>query len=72
MNSYQDNIRPWAVFQCLPSGSNDCVARFKKRSDADAYMSILRQGGGVFEVAFDIHITVPTTGKQGDAIQATN
>jgi len=72
MNSYQDNIRPWAIFQCLPSGSNDCVARFKKRSDADAYVSILRREGGVFEVTFDHETTASTTGKQGDAIQARN
>ncbi|MEH1769179.1 MAG: hypothetical protein V7L30_22630 [Nostoc sp.] len=72
MNSYQDNIRPWAIFQCLPSGSNYCVARFKKRSDADAYVSILRREGGIFEVAFEHESTTPTTGKQGDAIQARN
>ncbi|MEH1786387.1 MAG: hypothetical protein V7L23_12570 [Nostoc sp.] len=72
MNSYQDNIRPWAIFQRLPSGSNDCVARFKKRSDADAYMSILRWGGGIFEVAFDTHITVPITSEQSDTISTRN
>jgi hypothetical protein len=72
MNSYQDIIRPWAVFQCLPSGFNELRARFKKRSDADAYMSILRRGEGVFKVAFDQESTVPTTDEQDDAIQATN
>ncbi|MEH1790548.1 MAG: hypothetical protein V7L23_34540 [Nostoc sp.] len=72
MSSYQDNIRPWAVFQRLPSGFSELCGRFKKRSDADAYMSILRRGDGVFEVAFDRESATPTTGKQGDAIQARN
>jgi len=66
MNSYQDSIRPWAVFQCLPSGLNEVRARFKKRSDADAYMSILRQGGGVFEVIFDHENATQALSKHGD------
>ncbi|MBG1263081.1 hypothetical protein [Nostoc commune] len=51
--TYRDQLRPWAIFQQLPSGQNNCVARLKTRTDADAYASLLRQGGGKFEVAFD-------------------
>jgi hypothetical protein len=69
MNSYQDNIRPWAIFVRLTDGSNDCVARFKKRSDADAYMSILRRGGGIFEVAFDREDTTQLSSKDCNATQ---
>lgn len=51
--SYRDELRPWAIFQYLPDGNNVCVARLRTRTDADAYMSILRQGGGSFAVVFD-------------------
>ena len=51
--TYRDEIRPWAIFQCLPGGQNICVARLRSRTDADAYTSLLRQGGGKFEVLFD-------------------
>jgi hypothetical protein len=52
--TYSDGLRPWAIFQRLPKGESVCVYRFRTRSDADAYTSILRQGGGIFEVAFDL------------------
>ena len=51
--NYRDELRPWAIFQCLPDGHNVCVCRLRTRSDADAYASLLRQGDGKFEVMFD-------------------
>ena len=51
--NYRDELRPWAIFQRLPNGENVCNYRFRTRTDADAFMSILRQGGGKFEVVFD-------------------
>ena len=51
--TYRDELRPWAIFQYLPNAHNVCVARLRTRSDADAYASLLRQGGGRFEVMFD-------------------
>lgn len=51
--NYRDELRPWAIFQRLPNGENVCVARLRTRTDADAYTSLLRQGGGKFEVVFD-------------------
>ena len=69
MNSYQDNIRPWAVFQRLPSGLNNCIARFRKRSDADAYKSLLCRADGVFEVAFDCENTTQLSSKDCNATQ---
>lgn len=52
--TYRTDLRPWAIFRCRVSG-NICVARFRTRPDADAYMSILRglSPGEVFEVVFD-------------------
>jgi hypothetical protein len=53
MSTYQDEIRPWAIFRCRETG-NICVARFRKRSDADSYLSLLRRlTPGNFVVAFD-------------------
>ncbi|MEA5601059.1 hypothetical protein [Nostoc sp. UHCC 0252] len=52
--SYQDELRPWAIFRRLPTGGNSLVYRFRTRTDADAYTSILRQGGGNFEVVYDL------------------
>ncbi|BAT56391.1 hypothetical protein NOS3756_53960 [Nostoc sp. NIES-3756] len=50
--TYRDEIRPWAIFRC--GDKNICVARFRTRSDADSYMSILRRmTSGKFVVAFD-------------------
>ncbi len=62
--SYPDFLRPWAVYRCRASG-NICVARFRTRGDAYAYLSILRRNflenlentenasGVIFEVVFD-------------------
>ena len=52
--TYRDQLRPWAVFERLPEGQSNCVVRLRTRSDADAFASIFRQGGGVFEVVFDL------------------
>lgn len=43
MESYGDTLKPWAIFRCLSPVTNVCVKRFKKRSDADEYLKILRQ-----------------------------
>ena len=51
--NYHDELRQWAIFESLPTGENVSSWRFRKRSDADAYMSLLRRGGGKFEVVFD-------------------
>ncbi|MFN6527382.1 hypothetical protein [Nostoc sp. ChiSLP03a] len=52
--NYRDQLTPWAIFQRLANGKNKCVARLRTRTEADAYISIFRQGGGVFEVVYDV------------------
>ncbi|AVH73832.1 hypothetical protein [Nostoc sp. 'Lobaria pulmonaria (5183) cyanobiont'] len=52
--NYRDQLTPWAIFQRLSTGQNVCFSRFRTRTEADAYMSILRQGSGKFEVVYDL------------------
>ncbi|WGV23359.1 hypothetical protein [Halotia branconii] len=53
--TYRPDLRPWAVFRRVSAVDNICVARFRTRPDADAYMSILRRltPGANFQVVFD-------------------
>lgn len=51
--TYSDNLRPWAIFRHLADAQRECVARLRTRTDADAYTSLLRQGGGKYEVVYD-------------------
>jgi hypothetical protein len=55
MQSYRTALSPWAVFRCLSPATNICVARFRKRNDADEYIKIIRQSipEATFEVVFD-------------------
>ncbi|MBN3942993.1 MAG: hypothetical protein V7L21_26305 [Nostoc sp.] len=52
--NYRDKLTPWAIFQRLPTGKNVCFYRFRTRTEAVAYMSILRQGDGEFQVVYDL------------------
>ncbi|MBO1058465.1 MAG: hypothetical protein HEQ27_18915 [Dolichospermum sp. JUN01] len=41
--TYRDKLNPWAVFRLQPSLHHVCVARFRKKSDAEHYESLLRR-----------------------------
>jgi hypothetical protein len=52
--NYQQKIKPWAIFRIL-TPVNTCVARFKKRSDAEEYLKILRRlSPGIYQIVFDL------------------
>ncbi|MDZ8052962.1 MAG: hypothetical protein RMX68_005810 [Aulosira sp. ZfuVER01] len=53
--TYRADLKPWAVFRCETTVKNVCVNRFRTRTDAESYMSILRRlnPGVLFCVAFD-------------------
>jgi hypothetical protein len=41
--TYQHKLSPWAVFRLQPSLCHICVARFRRRSDAEHYKALLRR-----------------------------
>jgi hypothetical protein len=53
--SYQTSLSPWAVFRLQPGFYHVCVARFRKRSDAIQYHSLLSRVNNKvsYEVIFD-------------------
>ncbi|QLE55654.1 hypothetical protein [Nostoc sp. TCL26-01] len=57
--TYQDDLRPWAIFR-PHEVKNICVLRFRTRTDADAYMTILRRltPDVNFQVVFDQSVKV--------------
>lgn len=46
---------PWAVFQWTSPVETKCLARFRRRNDAEGYLQILRQRlpGANLRVIFD-------------------
>jgi len=53
--SYQTSLSPWAIFLIQPTLCHVCIARFRKKSDADEYQSLLSQVNQKrkYEVIFD-------------------
>lgn len=41
--TYRDKLKPWCIIRHLPEMQRMVVARFGRRSDAEAYMKIIRQ-----------------------------
>lgn len=41
--TYQAKLSPWAVLRLQPKPCHVCVARFRKRSDAEHYEALLRR-----------------------------
>ena len=41
--TYQDKLSRWAVFRLQPNFPHVCVARFRKRNDAEHYKALLRR-----------------------------
>jgi hypothetical protein len=53
--SYRDQLQPWCIIRCLPNAQTITVARFRRRSDAEAYLRTLRQltPTASFRIVFD-------------------
>ncbi|NJR60876.1 MAG: hypothetical protein HC769_19850 [Cyanobacteria bacterium CRU_2_1] len=55
MPSYYDRLHPWCIVCCLPNAQTVVVDRFRRRSDAEAHLRVLRQinPDAIYEVIFD-------------------
>jgi hypothetical protein len=53
--TYQTSLSPWAVFRHMTTVPHVCVARFRKRIDAEQYQSLLSRVNpkASYEVVFD-------------------
>ena len=40
---HRHKLNPWAVFRLQPNLCHVCIARFRKRSDAEHYEALLRR-----------------------------
>ncbi|MBF2047767.1 MAG: hypothetical protein EDM05_037200 [Leptolyngbya sp. IPPAS B-1204] len=54
--SYYDRLTPWCITRCLPGCQTVMIQRFRKRSEAEAHLKILRQltPDAVYELVFDL------------------
>lgn len=41
--SYQQRLNPWVIHRLLPNLKQLTVNRFRRRTDAEAYLRVLRQ-----------------------------
>ena len=41
--AYKDQLHPWYIVRCLPQARSITVARFRRRSEAEAHLQILHR-----------------------------
>lgn len=60
--TYQDQLNPWVIHQLLPNLNRRIVARFCRRTEAEAYFKLLHQVHSVsqFAIAFDAPVSHAT------------
>ena len=54
--TYFNQLHPWCIIRPLPSLQSLVVARFRRRSDAQAHLQILQRmvAGATYEIIFDV------------------
>lgn len=52
--TYQEKLNPWTVQQQVPNVEDRVLARFRRRGDADAYLSLMQRErpGSMLSVIF--------------------
>jgi hypothetical protein len=52
---YQEQLNPWVIHQLLPDLTQSVVIRFRRRSEAEAYLRVIRQlrPKSKFAIAFE-------------------
>lgn len=53
--TYHEKLNPWCVAKLLPDMQHQIVARFRRRSDAEAHLQALRKliPGVTFKIVFN-------------------
>ncbi|MEH2314556.1 MAG: hypothetical protein V7K35_24855 [Nostoc sp.] len=41
--TYLEKLNPWCIVRLFPNMQNQIVARFRRRSDAEAHLQVLRR-----------------------------
>lgn len=41
--TYQEQLNPWVIHQLMPDFTQRAVSRFRRRTDAEAYIKIMKQ-----------------------------
>ncbi|BAZ00158.1 hypothetical protein NIES37_41420 [Tolypothrix tenuis PCC 7101] len=54
--TYLEKLNPWCIVRLLPNMQNQIVARFRRRSDAEAHLQVLRRliPGVSFTIIFNV------------------
>ncbi|MDX2214628.1 MAG: hypothetical protein SFY66_15160 [Oculatellaceae cyanobacterium bins.114] len=62
--TYQDQLSPWVIHQLLPNLNRRVVARFRRRTEAESYLKIVKQMRSTtqFLIAFDAPVSTVTEG----------
>ncbi|MDZ7957072.1 MAG: hypothetical protein RMY34_04055 [Aulosira sp. DedQUE10] len=56
--TYLEKLSPWCIVRLLPNMQNQIVARFRRRSDAEAHLQVLRRliPGVSFTIIFNVEV----------------
>ncbi|MEH2025195.1 hypothetical protein [Nostoc sp.] len=56
--TYLEKLSPWCIVRLLPNMQNQIVARFRRRSDAEAHLQVLRRliPGVNFTLIFNVGV----------------
>ncbi|MBD2495466.1 hypothetical protein [Nostoc sp. FACHB-280] len=54
--TYLEKLSPWCIVRLLPNMQNQIVTRFRRRSDAEAHLQVLRRliPGVSFTLIFNV------------------
>lgn len=66
--SYYDRLTPWCIVCCRPGAQTLIIQRFRKRSEAEEHLKILRRlsPDAVYEIVFDLPEERSEVEERGD------
>lgn len=71
--TYQDQLSPWVIHQLLPNLNRQIVARFRRRTEAEAYLKAVKQmrSAAQFAIAFDAPVNHSTPSATSTSTTST-